>query len=122
MKGFPVIRHLSKLAGGVAAAAALGLAVPAPPAPVMFSGTQSNVNLPSSPTGRCAASGANTVSIGPGILSSSGTSNFGDFSATESHCIVPPLPAPYTDGIFDYEFAAGDSLSGTYFGVLTLAG
>ncbi|WP_372781140.1 PEPxxWA-CTERM sorting domain-containing protein [Phenylobacterium sp.] len=114
-----MIRHLSNLAGLLAGAAAVGFAAPSLAAVVLFSGTQSNVNFPASPAGRCASSGAFTVTIQPGSVSSSGTSNLGAFDAIESHCIVPPLPAPYTLGQFDYEFGGGDSLIGTYDGALT---
>lgn len=110
-----------------AALLVLGLAatVPASAAIVAFSGTRANVNPISAPgTGRCAP--MNTVSIAPGVLSSTGSSNFGSFGSTQSHCI-PGAPSPtdpiraITDGIAQYDFAAGDTLFGTYTGTATLA-
>lgn len=109
---------------------ALGLALmlaagPADAAIFAFSGTRANVNVLNAPgTGRCAP--LNTVNIAPGALSSSGTSNFGDFASTQNHCIPGPPNAmnpvrAVTDGIFEYAFAVGDSLFGTYSGTATFA-
>jgi hypothetical protein len=93
---------------------------PARAVTVVFTGTRDNVNVLNPPgTGRCAP--LNTVEIGPGRLSSSGTSNFGGFVSTQSHCI-PGAPSaatpvqPVTSGIFSYLFDAGDTLFGTYAG------
>jgi hypothetical protein len=89
-------------------------------ASISISGTRQNVNFLNPPgTGRCAP--LNTVNISPNGPSSSGTSNFGNFVYTQSHCIAgPPGPSnPFrevTDGQFLWEFAAGDTLSGTYTG------
>jgi len=99
-------------------AAALIAAVPAGAATIAFSGTFTNTNPPASPTGRCAPA-ASTVSIAPGLGTNAGTSNFGSFTATNSHCIVLPLPAPYTNGLFSFAFDAGDLLNGTYSGALS---
>ena len=101
-----------------AAVAGLIAAMPAGAATIAFSGTFTNTNPPASPTGRCAPA-ASTVSIAPGLGTNAGTSNFGSFTATNSHCIVLPLPAPYTDGLFSYAFDAGDVLRGTYSGALS---
>lgn len=107
-------------------AAALALAATSANATVFaFSGTRANVNLLNPPgTGRCAP--LNTVNIAPGQLSSTGTSNFGDFASTQSHCI-PGAPSietpvqPVTDGEFTYAFVEGDAFFGTYSGTATLA-
>jgi hypothetical protein len=87
---------------------------------VEFSGTRQNVNFVNPPgTGRCAP--LNTVNITPSGPSSSGTSNFGNFVLTNSHCIAGPPNAAnpvraLTDGEFFWEFEAGDTLFGTYIG------
>lgn len=90
---------------------------------IAFTGTRANVNVLNPPgTGRCAP--LNTVTIAPGALSSTGSSNLGSFASTQSHCIPgAPSPAnpsqPITDGIFTYDFGAGDTLFGTYSGTAT---
>jgi hypothetical protein len=90
---------------------------------VSFVGTRQNVNFVLPPaTGRCAP--LNTVVITPTGPSSSGTSNFGDFVLTNSHCIPGPPNAEnpvraITDGEFLWEFAAGDTLFGSYAGQAT---
>ncbi|MDQ3753943.1 MAG: PEP-CTERM sorting domain-containing protein [Acidobacteriota bacterium] len=53
---------------------------------------------------------------------STGTSNFGNFTSIQSHCITPPVPAPFDNGLFTWTFASGDTLTGTYFGALTASG
>lgn len=116
-----MIAPFRNLAAAVLAATLLGSGGMAEAATALFTGSQSNINLPASPAGRCAPI-ALTVSIGPGILSSTGSSNFGSFESTQSHCISPPLPASYSDGLFDYAFSAGDHLFGTYSGQLTPGG
>ena len=87
----------------------------------VFSGTLYNTNPPASPSGRCAPT-ASTVSISPSLGASVGASNIGAFSATMSHCINPPLPTSYSNGIFSFDFGAGDLLTGTYDGVLSASG
>ncbi len=87
---------------------------------IEFAGTRQNVNFVSPPaTGRCAP--LNTVNITPTGPSSSGTSAFGAFVLTNSHCIAGPPNEmnpirDITDGEFLWEFAAGDTLFGTYAG------
>lgn len=109
----------------LATSAALGLALLITPQAasakiVEFTGTRQNVNFLLPPgTGRCAP--LNTVNITPTGPSSSGTSNFGNFVLTNSHCIAGPPNAatpvrPLTDGQFLWEFDAGDTLFGTYVG------
>ena len=86
-----------------------------------FSGTTTNGGLPSMPGGPCGPAPELSVSIGP--AGATGTSNFGDFSFTASHCLPGPPPGPYNDGIFEFTFTdgsyVGDQLTGTYTGLLT---
>ena len=85
-----------------------------------FTGTRENVNpITDLGVGRCGL-GRRTVTIAPGAISASGTSNFGDFAPTQSHCITPPLPTTFDSGVFDFEFDVGDHLLGTYTGSLDL--
>lgn len=89
---------------------------------VAFVGTRTNQTPPASPSGRCSATGQFTVNISPrpGTADfSTGTSNFGNFTSIQSHCITPPLPAPFNNGLFTFTFTNGDTLFGTYFGALT---
>jgi hypothetical protein len=94
---------------------------------VLFSGSQSNTNAPGAPGGRCAAATVNIGNSGP--FFSTGLSNLGSFSTTQSHCLDsgPPLAVgapdvPYYDGLFTYTFADGDTLFGDYVGTLSNAG
>lgn len=102
-------------------------ALPLTPAAAMtFSGSQSNTNAPGTPVpaDRCPAA---TVTIfNGGGFTSTGASNFGAFTASQSHCIGGPPPTapgalavPYDQGLFTYTFTDGDTLSGTYDGSLT---
>ena len=89
---------------------------------VTFTGTRTNQTPPANPIGRCSALGEFTVNINPrpGTADFSiGTSNFGNFTSIQSHCITPPLPAPFNNGEFTWTFANGNTLIGTYFGALT---
>ncbi len=92
-------------------------ALPAVADTVTFTGTRFNQGESFNPSGRCAP--AFTVSISPSIGISTGTSNFGAFAPTQSHCITPPPPTAFTNGIFTWTFASGDTLIGTYSGALT---
>jgi hypothetical protein len=100
------------------ATALLASAQGAVAAPVQFSGTFANQNPPAAVNGRCAPA-ARTVSFGPGIAPVSGSSNLGDFIPNGSHCINPPLPKSYFDGVFTFDFGLGDVLTGTYSGTLS---
>ncbi len=103
-----------------AASIVLALAVggSASAAVVAFNGTRENVTpLVGAPGGRCGA--AITVTLAPGALSSTGTSNFGNFSLSESHCIPGPPPNPYDQGLFEWTFDDGSTLYGTYTGAVT---
>ena len=111
------MRTKSVLAGAAVALACV-LSTSASAAVVSFYGARENVTpIVGVPGGRCGAQ--ITVSISPGNLSSTGTSNFGGFSSTQSHCIAGPPPNPFTDGLFEYVFESGDTLFGTYTGAVT---
>ena len=106
----------------VAITCALAFAGAADAAVVSFNGTRENVSpLVGAPGGRCGAA-AITVVIAPGNISSTGTSNFGNFSLNESHCIPGAPPNPYDQGIFDWTFDDGSTLFGAYSGAVTLPG
>lgn len=94
------------------------VASPAFSATVAFSGSFQNTNPPASPTGRCAPA-AFTVNINASVGTVAGSSNFGSFTPTASHCINPPLPTTYSDGRFSFDFGSGNILTGTYFGTLS---
>ncbi len=113
--------------GVSAAALGMALATAAHGTTLAFSGTFTNTNAPGAPGGRCAVATVTISNTAP--FSASGTSNFGAFTAVQSHCLDsgPPLavgapPTPYYDGLFTYSFATGATLSGTYTGVLTNGG
>ena len=54
-------------------------------------------------------------SVSPSTAISVGTSNFGGFGATFGHCLTLP-PTSYSGRAFDFAFAAGDHLKGSYSG------
>jgi hypothetical protein len=113
----------NKLIAAAAAAILLGSALPASAdaAVVDFSGSRFNIDAPGPAAPRCGA--RTTINIRQSANSvSTGTSNFGSFVPTLSHCIQLPLPAAFDLGEFLFEFASGDTLFGTYFGALTAAG
>lgn len=88
-----------------------------------FTGARENVNPVNPPrTGRCALTYVSTMTIVPGDISSTGSSNFGAFTATMSHCNVTPPPTALVDGVFAFDFAAGDGLFGVYTGSIGLGG
>lgn len=88
-------------------------------ATVAFAGTRVNIDAPGPVAARCGA--RTTINIRNGANSSStGTSNFGTFDATLTHCIQLPLPAIYDLGDFRFEFGSGDTLFGTQSGALTV--
>ncbi len=108
-------------------AAAVAVASAGPALAASFSGTFANSNPPAATGGRCPAL---TVTIGNfGGFYATGTSNFGAFNASQSHCLGGPPPIavgapdrPYDDGQFSFDFAAGGTLFGTYIGLLSNAG
>lgn len=99
-------------------AALTSFAVPASAATFTFTGTRTNADSPGAASARCGS--RSTITIRNSISStSSGTSNFGAFDPTLSHCIALPLPATYDLGEFLFDFTSGNSLFGTYSGLLT---
>lgn len=112
----------------LAAGLLLVAATPAVAGTVGFSGTFTNANLPAATGGRCANLTV-TIANGPSPLFATGTSNFGAFTSSQSHCLDagPPIAigaaaTPYYDGLFAFTFATGDVLSGIYSGLLTNTG
>ncbi len=91
----------------------LALPVPAAAASVSFSGTAMNQGPPAAADPTCAPLPLR-VAFGP--AGTSGQSNFGAFTYTQSHCTAGP--GPYSGGVFQYLFAS-DMFSGTYSGVLS---
>ncbi len=87
---------------------------------VTFTGTRTNQTPPAAPGGRCAPAFTVNINPRPGTADfSTGTSNFGNFTSVQSHCITPPIPAPFDNGLFTWTFATGDTLTGIYSGALT---
>ena len=110
---------LRSAAAAAACAAVTVFATGASAAVVSFSGAQMNVDAPTGPAAaRCGGQVTVNIGNGPGA-SSTGTSNFGSFLSTQSHCISPPPPVSYDQGLFEYDFASGSTLVGTYTGDLT---
>ncbi len=99
-------------------AAVASLATDAGAAIQVFTGSSYNINPPAAPGAPCAAPLLN-LSFGP--ANTGGSSNFGDFTYTQAHCAVGG-PGAYSGGVFEYLFDAGDTLSGTYSGVLAPSG
>ncbi len=90
---------------------------------VTFTGTRTNQTPGAAPGGRCSPAFTVNINPRPGTADfSTGTSNFGNFTSIQSHCITPPVPAPFDNGLFTWTFASGDTLIGTYFGALTASG
>lgn len=89
---------------------------PANAASLVFSGSATNQSLPAAPDVSCAPLPLR-VAFGPS--GTSGMSNFGAFSYTQSHCTAGP--GPYVGGVFQFFFAS-DVFSGSYSGVLTPTG
>ncbi len=108
---------------GLALLGTLAVAAPATAGTVALTGTRANLNplLPPG-SGRCAPMYFNTVVIAPGNLSSTGASNLGSFTSTQSHCLLSAPPTAIVDGIFTYDFGAGNTLFGTYTGNVAASG
>ena len=90
----------------------------APAATVAFTGQFSNDTPTPMPSSGC-ASGQIFVSFNPGNSTAAGTSNFGSFGPSQSHCLTPGQPY---NGVFSFDFAAGDMFSGTTSGYMTPTG
>jgi hypothetical protein len=84
-------------------------------AALTFTGHFSNDTPPPTANAMC-TTGQIYVSFSPANSTAAGTSNFGDFGPSQSHCIT--LGQPYR-GVFSFDFAAGDMLSGTTAGFMT---
>ncbi len=95
----------------VASVLAATLAAEASAALVTFSGTMLNTNPAPTMQGRCDP-GRVLVMISPSLGIAAGTSTLGDFSFTQSQCVTQP-PMITTDGLFDFLFEDGSTLSGT---------
>lgn len=99
----------------LASGSMLALQAPAGAAPIVFSGTATNQNLPAVPDASCAPL---PVRVAFGPAGTSGQSNFGAFTYTQSHCTTGG-PGAYGGGTFQYLFD-NDMFSGSYSGVLSL--
>ncbi len=92
----------------------LAISMPAAAATYAFNGTAMNDTPPPGPSSLCTP-GQVRVAFSPANAISVGTSNFGGFGADIAHCISLP-PTSYSGGVFDFAFAAGDHLTGSYSG------
>lgn len=88
-------------------------------AAIAFSGTIQNTTPPGAPGGRCGPPPVLTLSFAP--ETTTGTSNFGNFAVTASHCVVPTPPVTnYNGGLFSFAFQNGSTLFGTYTGTFSI--
>lgn len=115
---------MRKSALATAALLAAGAPITAEAATIAFSGSRQNVDVPGPAAARCGARATTNVVHNPSIgATSAGTSNFGSFTPTLSHCIQLPLstsePSPFDLGEFTFDFGGGDTLFGNYSGFLT---
>lgn len=105
----------------IALAAALSLSGPAQAANIVFSGTRNNVDTPGTPSARCGTRFTASIRNDPPNATASGTSNFGSFTPTMSHCITLPLSTTMTNifdlGAFVFQFGNG-TIFGTYEGTI----
>jgi hypothetical protein len=111
----------------ITAVTCLTVASPSTGASFSFAGTFSNTNAPAATGGRCSALTVSVSNTPP--FSAMGNSNLGSFTASQSHCLDggPPVAIgapdrPYYDGLFTYSFASGNTLTGTYTGLLSNSG
>jgi hypothetical protein len=109
---------------GLAALLAHGTSTqPAVAAVVEFSGTRNSVDAPGPQSPRCGSRATTNVVHNPPTSISVGLSNAGAFNATQSHCVQIPLsainPNVFDLGEFTFDFGGGQTLFGTYSGVLT---
>lgn len=104
-----MLKHIAALAAILVSAAPVSAAV------IGLNGQTINEGPGAAPGGRCALPSL-TFTMGPEVGPVTGTSNLGDFTPRQSHCIVPGPGASFTEGLFDFDFGAGDILSGTYVG------
>ena len=93
----------------------LSVTAPSQAAVLGFTGHFSNDTPTPLPSPSCAA-GQVLVEFDPGNSTAHGTSNFGDFGPSQTHCITPGTPY---SGTFNFAFDAGDVLFGTTAGWMT---
>jgi hypothetical protein len=98
-----------------AALFACALSMPASAAILAFTGQFSNDTPTPLPSASCLA-GQVLVDFNPGNSTAHGTSNFGDFGPSQTHCITPGQPYA---GTFSFAFDMGDLLAGTTGGWMT---
>lgn len=84
----------------------------------IFTGSSYNINPPATPGAPCAAPLLN-LAFGP--ADTGGTSNLGSFTYTQAHCALGG-PGAYAGGAFEYFFDTGETLGGSYSGVLSPSG
>ncbi len=101
---------------GLVLGTALALQAPAAAVSIAFSGTAMNQGPPAAPDATCAPLPLR-VAFGP--AGTSGQSNFGAFTYSQSHCTAGP--GPYGGGAFQFLFA-NDMFSGSYSGTLSPTG
>jgi hypothetical protein len=88
-----------------------------PASTIAFTGSATNTNGPPQPDASCSP----LLRIAFGPAGTAGTSNFGAFTYTQTHCTTGG-PGAYTGGLFSYLFEAGDSLTGSYSGLAAPSG
>ena len=101
-------------------ALAFGAPLSATAATLAFTGTEMNDTPPPTMSALCSP-GQVRVAFSPATATESAHSNFGDFTLTMGHCLSLP-PTSYSGGVFDFTFAAGDDLFGTYSGFFSPTG
>lgn len=113
------------LCKAIVAIGILAASTPSFAAEVLFFGTRGNIDAPGVASARCGGQTTTSVRNDPPTATSFGSSNFGAFTPTLSHCIQLPLsavaPTPITLGEFLFAFDTGDTLFGTYSGSVTFA-
>lgn len=95
---------------------ALAAASPALAQTIDFDGNAVVVDQLTPPGGRCVPPFANTVSFGPGDISSTGTTNLGTIAETASFCVNSAPPTDILDGQFTIRFRGGDTITGSFNG------
>lgn len=97
-------------------------AVPAAAVTIEFNGSRSNIDAAGPASPRCGSRNTANVVHNPPTSTSVGVSNLGAFTPTLSHCIQLPLvndaPNPFDLGQFTFDFGMGDTVFGTYSGVV----
>jgi hypothetical protein len=83
---------------------------------ITFIGSRDTVNgPPAAPDiGRCGAPAPPNLLV---ILSGTGTSNVGSFTATDSHCVNAATGEVF-NGLFAWDFGGGNTFFGTFLGTL----